>query len=120
MNINKNYLLTVGISALGMIAILIILLMIFLPKQTMVSKGNVNNYEKIQNSEYTFEATKDISSESLTKQYTITGNDMDEFKQTNQYKPGNTDPFVPIIKDKNSGTTNTDSAKKKTNTTSNE
>jgi len=97
--INKNYLITFGISALTMIVLAIILLMIFLPRQTVMFKGNIGNYESIQKSEYTFEATKDISSEPLKTQYSITSNDMRGFKRTNEYVPGNTDPFIPANKE---------------------
>lgn len=98
MEINKKYLITLGISILTTIVLAIILLMLFLPKQAIIFKGNVGNYESIQKSEYTFEATKDISSEPLKTQYTITSNDMRSFGRTNEYVPGNTDPFVPITK----------------------
>lgn len=96
MNVNKNYFITLGISVLVMITICVIVLMLMLPKQSSVAKGTIKEYEQISKSEYTFEATKDITSEPLTKQYSITAEDMTGFKSTSQYKTGNTDPFAPV------------------------
>ena len=93
MNINKNYLLTFGISVLVMLTISIIVLMLMLPKQSSVAKGTIKSYDSISKSEYTFEATKAISSEPLKKQYSISAADMSGFKYNTQYKTGNTDPF---------------------------
>lgn len=93
MNINKNYLLTFGISVLVMLTISIIVLMLMLPKQSSVAKGTMKIYDSISKSEYTFEATKAISSEPLKKQYSISADDMSGFKYNTQYKTGNTDPF---------------------------
>lgn len=96
MNINKNYLLTFGISVLVMLTISIIVLMLMLPKQSSVAKGTIKSYDSISKSEYTFEATKAISSEPLKKQYSISSEDMSAFKYSSQYKAGNTDPFSEV------------------------
>lgn len=118
MNINKNYLLTLGISVLVMLTISIIVLMLMLPKQSTVTKGTIKNYDSISKSEYTFEATKAISSEPLKKQYSITSEDMNGYKYNSQYKSGNTDPFAPA---ENSNNTNiTSNSTKKTTTTTTE
>ena len=115
MNINKNYLVTFGVSILVMFTISVIVFMLMLPKQSTVSKGTVTKYEQISKSEFTFEATKDITSEPLTKQYSITTEDMSGFKSTSQYTTGNTDPFAPLG---NTGTsTTTNSTTNKTTTT---
>lgn len=115
MNINKNYFITLGISVLVMITICVIVLMLMLPKQSSVSKGTINNYEQISKAEYTFEATKDISSEPLTKQYSITTEDMNGFKSTSQYQTGNTDPFAPVSAS-SSGSGNSTTTNKTTTT----
>ena len=107
MNVNKNYLITLGVSVLVMITIAVIVLMLMLPKQSSVSKGTIKSYEQISKSEYTFEATKDITSEPLTKQYSITTEDMSGYKSTSQYQTGNTDPFAPISNGSNSSSTST-------------
>ena len=44
MNINKNYLITLGVSVLVMITICVIVLMLMLPKQSSVSKGTIVKY----------------------------------------------------------------------------
>lgn len=114
MNINKNYLLTFGICVLVMLTISIIVLMLMLPKQSSVAKGTIKSYDSISKSEYTFEATKAISSEPLKKQYSISADDMSGFKYNSQYKPGNTDPFSTSggSSDKSTGnsTTNTNTS----------
>ena len=108
MNMNKNYLITFGISFLVMLTVAVIVFMLMLPKQSNVSKGTITNYEQISKSDYTFEATKDITSEPLTKQYSISTEDMSGFKYTNQYTTGNTDPFAPVSEENsNSGESNT-------------
>ena len=91
----KTYILTFSISFLVVISVCVILLMLMLPQQVQILGGNINKYDAISKSRYTFESTKDISSEALTKQYTITDEDMNTFKNNNQYKAGNSDPFSP-------------------------
>lgn len=126
MNINKNYLLTFGISVLVMLTISIIVLMLMLPKQSSVAKGTIKSYDSISKSEYTFEATKAISSEPLKKQYSISSDDMSGFKYNSQYKAGNTDPFSEL-KDSNGETSDnsttdnntTETQKEATNKTTN-
>lgn len=78
--------------------------MLMLPQQVQVVKGNINKYDSISKSEYTFESTKDITSDSLIKEYTITDEDMNKFKSTNQYKVGNSDPFSPSESSQNTTT----------------
>ena len=79
-NINKNYFITFGVSLLVMIAIAVTIFMLMLPKQSAITKGVVQDYQSISKSEYTFEATKAISSEPLKKQYSISSDDMNSFK----------------------------------------
>ncbi len=95
MEINKNHFITLGVSFLVMLAIFVVVFMLMLPKQSSVTKANVSNYEKISKSQYTFESTKNITSEPLKKQYSVTSDDMREYKSNNQYTTGNTDPFAP-------------------------
>lgn len=117
MNSNKNYLVTLGVSALIMITLSVIIFMLMLPKQSSVSKGAIKEYEQMPKSQYTFESTKDISSEPLTKQYSITTEDMNDFKATSQYKTGNSDPFAP--KSSSSSSTSTSSSTGSTGVTTN-
>ena len=95
MEINKNHFITLGVSFLVTLAIFVVVFMLMLPKQSSVTKANVSNYEKISKSQYTFESTKNITSEPLKKQYSVTSDDMREYKSNNQYTTGNTDPFAP-------------------------
>lgn len=93
---NKNHFMVLGISALAMLTIAIIVFLLMLPKQSSAVKGTIKPYEQIQKTQYTFEATRDITSEPLKKQYSISSDDMSGFRYKNQYVPGNTDPFAEI------------------------
>jgi len=112
----KKYILTFSISVLVLFSVCIILLMIMIPQQQVSIAGSVQNYEEINSSDYQFVQTKDISQDSLVKEYTITSADLLTFKKYNQYTTGNSDPFTPASElettANNGGTTNTN-----TNTT---
>lgn len=95
----KEYILTFSISFLVIVTVFVILLMLVLPQQVQVLEGNTNKYEAITKSNYTYESTKEISEDTLKKQYTITAEDMSRFKSTSQYKAGNSDPFSPNATD---------------------
>ena len=119
----KEFILTFSIAFLVIVTVFIILLMLVLPQQVQVLEGNINKYDTITKSKYTFESTKDISEDALTKQYTITSEDMNKFKSTSQYKAGNSDPFSPSDTDtttsgnsssSNNQTSGSNSAKDKT------
>lgn len=107
----KYYLITFGISALVMFTITVIVFMLVLPKQSNISNGVIQGYKSIPKSEYTFEATKAISSVPLKKQYSISSEDISNFKYNNQYETGNTDPFEEKKSDTSSSTTKTDTDK---------
>lgn len=103
----KEYIITFSISALVVATVCIVMLMLMLPQQVHVVEGNINEYEVISKSKYTYETTKDISSENLKKQYGITSEDMTNFKNTNKYKAGNSDPFSPSATDSNNTSNST-------------
>lgn len=103
----KEYILTFSISTLVLVTICIIMLMIMLPQQVHIVEGNINEYKVISKSQYTFETTKDISSENLKKQYVVTNEDMTAFKNNNQYKAGNSDPFSPSTSSDSTNTNTT-------------
>ncbi len=69
----------------------VIIFMIMLPQSVNITK--VNSYIDIEKEDYTFKKTKDISDEALSYQYTVTGEDIENFKRTNEYKMGNENPF---------------------------
>lgn len=102
---NKSYLITFSISVLVITSIAIIALMLMLPQQVQVLEGNINKYDSIKKSEYSFESTKDITNESLLKQYSITDEDITSFKTKKQYQPGNSDPFAPATNNQTGGGT---------------
>ena len=89
----KEYILTFSISVLVIATIFVILMMLMLPQQVQLLSGNINEYDSISKSKYTFESTKDVSSETLKRQYSVTSEDMNTFSNTRQYQAGNSDPF---------------------------
>lgn len=118
--VKKEYIITFSVSALVFITVSVIMLMLMLPQQTHVIEGNVEEYETISKSKYTFETTKDISSENLKKQYGVSSQDMSTFKSNSQYKAGNSDPFSPSTAGTNTstnGTTTTDNTDVTSSTT---
>ncbi|MDD3303727.1 MAG: hypothetical protein PHP54_02305 [Clostridia bacterium] len=96
---NKKYILTFSISVLVLTTIVIISLMILLPQTTTIVESSIDKYDSISKSEYLYTKTKDISKEALIQQYTISDTEMTTFKNKNQYKPGNSDPFTPASSD---------------------
>lgn len=91
----KKYVITFSISVLILFSISIILLMIMIPQQDPTMTGTIQNYQKVNPTDYTFTQTKDITQQNLVKEYTITSADLGTFKKYNQYVSGNSDPFTP-------------------------
>lgn len=122
----KEYMLTFAISFLSLISVAIIVFMLMLPQQVQVLEGNINKYDSITRSKYTFSSTKDISSEALRKQYSINDEDMNTFRRNSQYIAGNSDPFTPSensetsADDKNTSATNNEKETEQRTTNSND
>ena len=122
----KEYMLTFAISFLSLISVAIILFMLMLPQQVQVLEGNINKYDSITRSKYTFSSTKDISSEALRKQYSINDEDMNTFRRNSQYIAGNSDPFTPSensetsADNKNTSATNNEKETEQRTTNSND
>ena len=109
---DKKYILTFSISFLVLATVVIIALMILLPQTTTIIESSLQDYDSINKSDYLYTKTKDISKEALIQQYTISDTEMTTFKNSNQYAPGNSDPFTPYGEntetDENDGTSTTD------------
>lgn len=91
----KKYVITFSISVLVLFSTSVILLMIMIPQEQTAVTGTTGKYEKVNTADYQFEQTKDITKETLMKEYTIDASDISTFKKYNQYKAGNSDPFTP-------------------------
>jgi hypothetical protein len=76
-----------------------------IPQQQASLTGSVQNYERVNSSDYQFVQTKDVSTGSLIKEYRITTSEIASFEKYNQYKAGNSDPFTPAS-DLNNATNN--------------
>lgn len=111
---NKSNWLTLGISFVVLLTVVVIILMFLLPQQSVVVDASTLKYEAVKKSDYVYEQTKNITRDALVKEYTITNEQMDSFKNNHQYVSGNSDPFTPRG-------TNTDSSTNtnKNNTSSN-
>lgn len=108
---DKKYILTFSISFLVLATVVIIALMILLPQTTTIIESSLQDYDSINKSDYLYTKTKDISKEALIQQYTISDTEMTTFKNSNQYDPGNSDPFTPYgedVEDENDDTSTTD------------
>lgn len=108
---DKKYILTFSISFLVLATVVIIALMILLPQTTTIIESSLQDYDSINKSDYLYTKTKDISKEALIQQYTISDTEMTTFKNSNQYNPGNSDPFTPYgedVEDENDDTSTTD------------
>lgn len=92
---SKSNWITFGISVVVLATIVVIALMILLPQQSVVLDASSIKYEGIKKSDYVYEQTKDITRDALVKEYTITSEQMDKFKDNKQYVSGNSDPFTP-------------------------
>ena len=115
---NKSYIITFGISILVFASLVLIALMLMTPQQKAVIEGNINKYDTITKSEFTFESTKDITLEALMKQYGISADEMAAFRARNQYNPGNSDPFTDpnaVLDEDIDGNTAQDANNKTTN-----
>ncbi len=108
---DKKYILTFSISFLVLATVVIIALMILLPQTTTIIESSLQDYDSINKSDYLYTKTKDISKEALIQQYTISDTEMTTFKNSNQYDPGNSDPFTPYgedVEDENDNTSTDD------------
>lgn len=108
---DKKYILTFSISFLVLATVVIIALMILLPQTTTIIESSLQDYDSINKSDYLYTKTKDISKEALIQQYTISDTEMTTFKNSNQYNPGNSDPFTPYgedVEDENDNTSTDD------------
>lgn len=120
----KVYIITFCISVLSIFSVSIILLMLMLPQQTQVSEVSVKEYEGIKLEEFKFEKTKDLQETNLVKDYSITMDDINNYKNNDLYDSGNSDPFSPSASADNSQTgtntqNNTTTPNVNTGTTSN-
>jgi hypothetical protein len=102
----KTYIITFSISVIVMFSVGVISLMLMLPQAVTVDSGTVKEYDGITKSEYTYNQTKDISKESLLKEYNVSNQDINTYEKKDQYNPGNSDPFT-VSGASSSGTTGT-------------
>lgn len=120
----KVYIITFCISVLSIFSVSIILLMLMLPQQTQVSEVSVKEYEGIKLEEFKFENSKELNETNLIKDYSITMDDINNYKKNDLYNSGNSDPFSPSASAENlqTGTNtqnNTTTSNLDTGTTSN-
>ncbi|MEG1141165.1 MAG: hypothetical protein RSE41_01700 [Clostridia bacterium] len=91
----KNYIITFSITTLVLATISAILLMIFIPQEKEILTSGSIKYDQVNKADFKFEKTKDINKDSLVKEYTVTSDELTNFRKQNQYIAGNYDPFTP-------------------------
>ncbi|MEG1363815.1 MAG: hypothetical protein RSC92_05250, partial [Clostridia bacterium] len=88
----KNYIITFSITTLVLATISAILLMIFIPQEKEILTSGSIKYDQVNKADFKFEKTKDINKDSLVKEYTVTSDELTNFRKQNQYIAGNYDP----------------------------
>lgn len=110
----KDYIITFSISVIVLFTFAVILLMLMTPQENQSVSTAVKSYDTIDKSSYTYTQTKDISKDTLVKEYTINSDDINSFEKKSTYKPGNADPFTPSS-DANTAATQNNSQEDTTN-----
>ena len=90
---NKKYVMIFSITFIVCMMVVIVALVFLLPKQQSTLDASLSTYEGVSKSDYSYQATKDIEENSLVRDYTITSDQIQNFKRKNQYVLGNDDPF---------------------------
>ncbi|MCX8073983.1 MAG: hypothetical protein N2749_00140 [Clostridia bacterium] len=103
---NKKYIIVFSISVMLMTTLGIIMLMLMTPQQVSVVDIEDKTYTPITRSNYTYTQTKNITKDSLVKEYVINSEDMAYLERQNAYNPGNTNPFTPATEDTTGGNNN--------------
>lgn len=119
---NKKYVMIFSITFIVCMMVVIVALVFLLPKQQSTLDASLSTYEGVSKSDYSYQATKDIEENSLVRDYTITSDQIQNFKRKNQYVLGNDDPFneykEEVTEDGENGNTTT-SGGNSSNTSSN-
>ena len=116
----KTYILTFAISLVILATITVVALMILLPQQSTVIDSSLAKYDSIKKSDFVYEKTKDITRDALVHEYTITGEEMDKFRNEQKYVSGNSDPFTPSsVATNNNGKPNSNNNNNGNNNTNN-
>ena len=115
----KHYVLASFISIVISVALVLVLLLISVPQIESLSSDVVPSYSKINSEEFAFIETKHFVTEILSKKYTIDTNDITNYQNNKQYRPGNYDPFTPEEKVKESIDNSSQEKAEENNTNSN-
>lgn len=88
---NRKYIISFVTTSIFIIAFSVILFMIMLPQS--VNLTSVDSYVDVDKEDFKFRETKNIVEDALTHQYNVTSEDIQNFKNANEYKMGNQNPF---------------------------
>ena len=105
----RNSWIMFGMVAVVIISILLVALLILVPQSQPITNGNIDDYESISESEYSYTQSKDITEETMKETYSITSEDIKEGKASKVYKQGNTNPFADVASEGTGNTTGTGS-----------
>ncbi len=91
----KHYVISILISITLVATFVAAMFLIMLPQVEHLSSEVIDNYTRIDIKDFEFVETKHFVTEILSTAYTISQDDINEFKNSNLYKAGNSDPFTP-------------------------
>ena len=91
----KHYIFASLISIVVCVGLILTLFLISVPQIESLSSDVVQEYSNINPEEYKFVETKHYVSQILNKNYIIDTNDITDYQNNKQYRPGNYDPFTP-------------------------
>lgn len=124
---NKAYVITFSVSVLILASVAAVLLLIVLPDNVGLLEGNTGEYESMSKTKYTYQSTKNITTDITQRDYIVTNDQISSYEKQYLYVPGNSDPFSPKVEEitdetgntsgTTSGTTNTTTSGTKTGTT---
>lgn len=90
----RNSWIMFGMIAIVIISILLVALLILVPQSEPIVDADMDDYESIVQSDYSYTQSKDISQEAMKETYSVTTEDVKEGKAAKLYRQGNTDPFA--------------------------
>lgn len=90
----RNSWIALGVIAIVIISIVLVALLILVPQESPITVDIYDDYSSLNESDYTYTQSKDISEENMKEIYSITSEDIKEGKSSKLYKQGNVNPFA--------------------------
>lgn len=104
--------------AIVIISIVLVALLILVPQSEPTTINIYDEYTSLDEYEYTYTQSKDISEEKMKDTYSVTTEDIKEGKASKLYKQGNINPFAQVTSPSNGSGSSTNSASSGTSSNS--